>query len=166
MDIHIFWEGPHNLNEIKNLDKGKDYGVYQIYGHHPLYGSSVLLYIGLAESQTFAERVDQHKIKWLDYAADKNTQVYVGRFAGRNKITNDEWTSVIELAEKLLIFAHQPVFNTQNTKSIPEDSVLNNRIYNWDQRRDLFPEVSGGRFTYKFDHIDESHIYDISQVSE
>jgi hypothetical protein len=39
--IHIEWEGPYSLNQLDTL---KD--LYQIYGHHSVYGSNVLLYIG------------------------------------------------------------------------------------------------------------------------
>jgi hypothetical protein len=45
--IHIEWEGPYSLSQLDTLnDLRKDYGLYQIYGHHPIYGSNVLLYIG------------------------------------------------------------------------------------------------------------------------
>lgn len=163
MDIHIFWEGPFSLDQVVQVnDEDRDYGVYQIYGQHPLYGNSVLLYIGLVRSQTFGKRIPQEE--WDDRPDHQNTQVYVGRLAGRNKITNDEWEKQIEHAEKLLIYAHKPVFNTQNTKSLPEEDVLGNRIYNWSSHRDLFPEVSGSRFTSRFNHIVEEHIYDLSKV--
>ena len=163
MDIHIFWEGPHSLDELVGLnDSNKDFGVYQVYGHHPLYGNSVLLYIGLTIGQTFASRVPQEQ--WLNRPDHGNTQIYVGRLAGKNKIAKDELEELIKRAEKLLIFAHRPAFNTQNTKSIPEEDVKNDRIYNWYSHRDLFPEVSGNRFTDKFDHIVGEHIYNLSRV--
>ena len=42
-EIYVEWEGPFTLDEIKNLNKKSDYGLYQIYGTHPIYGSHVLL---------------------------------------------------------------------------------------------------------------------------
>jgi hypothetical protein len=45
--IHIEWEGPYSLNQLDTLkDLRKDHVLYQIYGHHPVYGSNVLLYTG------------------------------------------------------------------------------------------------------------------------
>lgn len=163
MDIHVFWEGPFDLKQVERINnEDRDYGVYQIYGHHPLYGSSVLLYIGQAQVQTFGKRISQQE--WKNRSDPDNMQVYVGRLAGRNKITSDAWNTLIEQTEKLLIYAHQPAFNTQSTKSLPEEDVLENRIYNWYSHRDLFPEVSGRRFTSRFDHIVEDHIYEGKRV--
>ena len=163
MDIHVFWEGPFNINELERInDENKDYGVYQIYGHHPLYGNNVLLYIGQAQQQTFGKRIPQEN--WQNLSDPDNAQVYVGRLAGKNKISSDKWNTLIEQTEKLLIYAHQPAFNTQSTKSLPEADVMENKIYNWHSHRDLFPEVSGRRFTSRFDHIVEEHIYDDSRV--
>ncbi len=158
MDIHIFWEGPFTLNEIESKKSTDlDYGVYQIYGHHPLYGSGSLLYIGQAKFRPFGVRVPEER--WDDRPDPENTQVYIGRLAGRNQVTNEEWDALIDQVEKLLIYAHKPALNTQNTKSLPEDVVLGTRVYNWGSHRDLFPEVSGNRFTSRFDHITEAHIY-------
>src|SRR3989338_9084325 len=165
MDIHIFWEGPITLKELAEKDdKNRDYGVYQIYGHHPLYGSDVILYIGCVKNRTFAQRIPEEK--WDDRPDPNNTQIYIGRFAGRNRITQEVWDKQIEHAEKLLIYAHKPAFNTQNTKSLSESDLLECRIYNWESHRDLFPEVSGRRFvTSKFEHISTDHIYDVSDAS-
>ena len=165
MDIHIIWEGPYKLNQLEKLDSGdRDFGVYQIYGHHPIYGNNVLLYIGLAQLQTFQERIGQEKW-WWDQPDTNNIELYVGRFAGKDAVSIDKWNSMIEQAEKLLIHAHQPVYNIKNKNYIPEDDVLNNHIFNWESYRDLFPEVSGSRFTSRFEHIREHHIYDGSNAS-
>jgi hypothetical protein len=59
--IHIEWEGPYSLNQLDTLkDLRKDRGLYQIYGHHPVYGSNVLLYIGQTVGRTFGERIEEH----------------------------------------------------------------------------------------------------------
>lgn len=56
--INIQWHGGYSLNELTELNNvSKDYGVYQLYGSHPVCGSNVLLYIGKAVHQTFANRV-------------------------------------------------------------------------------------------------------------
>lgn len=60
-EIHMVWEGPYSYEEITNTlrDEYCDFGVYQIYGAHPIYGSDVLLYIGKADQQTFGVRLSQ-----------------------------------------------------------------------------------------------------------
>jgi hypothetical protein len=37
-----------------------DYGLYQIYAHHLVFGSGALVYIGKAQEQTFGVRIAQH----------------------------------------------------------------------------------------------------------
>jgi len=165
LDIHIFWEGPYGIDDLPGLRTyERDYGIYQVYGHHPLYGHSVLLYIGLANDQTFGVRLNQEG--WLYGTDPYNVQFYVGRLAGRRAVTYEEWGERIKQAEKLLIYAHLPAFNTSNTKSIPEAYVLRNRVFNWGAYRSLFPEVSGDRYTSRFNHICEEHIYSYERVLE
>jgi len=157
MDIHIFWEGPRKLENLNNLNNNeKDYGLYQIYGFHPLYGHSVLLYIGKADYQTFGQRISQEG--WNYNEDHKNIEIYVGRLASHKSVSREEWSARIDQAEKLLIYSHAPAYNTQNTKSLPEATVLKNHIFNWESKRDLFPEISGFRYTSRFDHISENQI--------
>jgi len=60
--IHLQWHGPFTLIQLEKLsDEEKDYGIYQIYGSNPIYGTSTLLYIGKASDQTFATRIKQHE---------------------------------------------------------------------------------------------------------
>lgn len=163
MDIHVFWEGPWGLDDLSKIkDETKDYGIYQIYGFHPLYGHSVLLYIGQAISQPFGVRIAQES--WHLNEDQENIEIYVGRLASQKPITNDEWNNRIDQAEKLLIFAHSPAYNTQNTRSLPEAYILKNNVYNWESKRDLFPEVSGYRYTSKFDHISENQIITTTRI--
>ena len=63
MKIHIDWVGSHTLEEVKQLTNTDDYGVYQIYGSHPIYGSNVLLYIGKAERQVLSQ---SYSYSWLN----------------------------------------------------------------------------------------------------
>ena len=158
MDIHIFWDGPHSIEEAKSLkDKDTDYGLYQIYGQHPMYGSSVLLYIGQANDQTLGKRLSQEL--W-EYGEDpNNVQIYVGRLAGHQLVSAEGWGERITIAEKLLIYAHQPAYNTSNKNSLPEEDVLSGHIFNWGSHRNLYPEVSGKRHASSFDHISEEKIY-------
>lgn len=54
--IHIEWDGPFKLDQLSELNNTDiDFGIYQIYGSHPIYGADVLLYIGKADRQTFSK---------------------------------------------------------------------------------------------------------------
>ena len=147
--IHIEWEGPFSYEQLKALDGNADYGVYQVYGGHPVYGSRVLLYIGKAEQQTFSTRLNQEW--WGESNRDAgNVEVYVGRLSGMEKPRRQKWDELIDLAEKLLIFAHHPASNSSNLNSLPEN-VKQIHIFNWGQFRDLMAEVSGMRWASFFD---------------
>lgn len=149
--IHIEWEGPFSYEDaIKDLkDEKRDFGVYQIYGGHPVYGSGVLIYIGKAEQQTFSMRLSQEL--WGEFNRDaRKVEVYVGRLSGRDKPKRQKWDELIDLAEKLLIFAHHPASNSSSLNSVPE-GVNQIHIFNWGQFRDLMAEVSGMRWASYFE---------------
>src|SRR4051812_26319347 len=105
--IHIEWDGPHKLDAIATLTGHTDYGIYQIYGGHPVYGNSALLYIGLAAAQYFGGRIPQEQ-QWLFNRDAGRVEVYVGRFSGSHTPDDDTWDRHIKLAERLLIYAHAP----------------------------------------------------------
>ena len=147
--IHIEWDGPYNLEQLQTLtNEVIDYGVYQIYGGHPVYGSNVLLYIGKAELQTFGTRIRQEN--WnLNRDAGK-VQIYVGRLAGNKTPSAKVWAKEIDLVEKLLIYAHAPASNSKSIGSIPDQELQNVHILNWGKHCDLMTEVSGARWTSKY----------------
>lgn len=147
--VHIEWEGPYSYEELKNLkDQQCDYGVYQIYGGHPVYGSSILLYIGKAQQQTFGVRLGQEK--WNEWNQDAaRVEIYVGRLSGSKTPSHELWNEEIDLVEKLLIYAHGPAANSSNLNQIPE-GCKHIHVLNWGQRRDLVPEVSGARWSDTF----------------
>jgi len=169
-NIRIEWDGPFNLFDIgyneneeryslteeTTLNNEKvDYGVYQVYGCHPIYGNDVLLYIGKAERQTFARRLSQES--W-EYNTDfKNIKFYVGRLFDREQVTEDEWDNLISIAERMLIFAHAPARNSSNILNISKDiKILKEfediRIFNYDNYRSLMPEISGELWVKGFDN--------------
>lgn len=124
--IEIFWQGPMNESDIKRLNTGKDYGLYQIYGTHNIFGANTLLYIGQANDQTFATRIAQHK-EWLEWGYS-DTQFFIGRLGGVEKINNEEWAKNIDIAERLLIYHCSPPYNTKNLNDygdIKQTLVLN-----------------------------------------
>ena len=167
-EIRITWEGPYSLADIgyneeeekyniknsKLNDKKVDYGIYQIYGFHPVYGDNALLYIGQAKDQTFAKRLSQEG--W-EYNADfKNIQIYVGRLFADEQPSATEWNKLIDIAEKMLIYAHAPAMNSSNIVNVSKDKKFlkkceNIRIFNYDQCRSLFPEISGEMWIKEYD---------------
>ena len=159
-DIKIEWEGSYSLCDIgfnedeyiyslKNAklnDEAMDYGVYQIYGCHPVYGTNVLLYIGKAQKQTFAKRISQ---EWWEYNQDsKNIQIYVGRIYNENDSDNEIWDKMIDMAEKMLIYSHEPARNSSNILNITKNQkelkqFEHIRIFNYGRYKSLMPEISG-----------------------
>lgn len=156
--IHLEWSGPYKLSQLNDIcNESTDYGVYQVYGAHPIYGSNVLLYIGKADVQTFGVRI---KEEGWEYNQDPdNVQIYIGRLAGNSTPSDEKWSKEIELAEKLLIFTHKPAFNSQYIKSLPDKELQNIHVLNWSNSRDLMPEVSGSRWTSKYDEMPAYKVY-------
>ncbi|WP_457592529.1 hypothetical protein [Hydrogenimonas sp.] len=160
-NIRIEWIGPYSLedigydfntdtyNSVKNSklnNEDTDYGIYQVYGYHPIYGNDVLLYIGKAQHQTFSKRLAQEGWEYnTDY---KNIKFYIGRFFDKEQVSDEEWDKQIDLAEKMLIFAHEPARNSSNIKNVTKNHSLlkefeNIRIFNYNAYRSLMPEISG-----------------------
>lgn len=122
-DIYVEWSGPYTYEEVisekekENFAvKPSDIGLYQIYGNHPLYGDSVLVYIGKTE-QKFSKRLKNRPVI-LENADAHNIQIYLG------KIIHGEFTKVgnitddIAKAESLLIHYHRPADNSSNINSL------------------------------------------------
>jgi len=166
--IRIEWEGSYSLEDIgynKNEDSYSitkntflndgniDYGIYQVYGSHPVYGTDVLLYIGKAQKQTFAKRLSQEA--W-EYNEDfQNIKFYIGRLFDEKQVSNEEWDEMIDKAEQMLIYAHSPAKNSSNILNISRNDerlkeLENIRVLNYDSYRSLMPEVSGEIFIKEF----------------
>lgn len=149
--VHLQWDGPKSWEEKDKLSSAMDYGIYQIYGCHPVHGADCLLYIGKACDQRFARRLKQ-EVDWMYDADFGRLNIYVGRCSGWGGTPSDpEWARQIDLSEKLLILAHRPGWNAQMNidRESPELSRLH--IFNWGCHRNLLPEVSGLRYTSVFD---------------
>ena len=152
--IHLDWSGPHSYAEvIASFNGPTDFGVYQVYGAHHVYGSDVLLYIGKTEEQEFAVRFGQHA--WCPSNHDsQQLQIYVGRLFGEPTPDSTKWNDYIDLAERLLIQAHQPALNSQLELVSGRDLDLQHvHVLNWSQYRDLLPEVSGARWSSRFEKL-------------
>ena len=141
-NIHVVWEGPISLRDALNLKSSSDYGLYQYYGCHPMYGYNTLLYVGKAQKQTFGARIVQHN--WEVWSSG-DIELYVGRIHSVEPLDENEWENQIDLAERIILQSHTPSFNSSNLNTIGykgEDI----RVLNWGKRRLLLPEVSISRW--------------------
>ncbi len=165
--IHIQWEGPLPYDEAKRLvDEHADYGVYQIYGAHPVYGSDVLLYIGRANSQTFGIRLRQEYWNYHNQDAAR-VCVYVGRLSGyAGTPTDEEWARQISLVERLLIYSHWPAGNSSGLNVEFSEDFQKVQVLNWGKYRDLLPEVSGARYSRRYESDDGYEPYGTDRVSD
>lgn len=148
--IHITWEGPYSFEKAQEQRKAAtDYGVYQIYGTHPVYGANVLLYIGKADRQTLGLRLSQEG--WKNNLDANTIQVYLGRLGGyEGTPSNDDWSWQICAAESLLIYAHVPASNSSGLNKEFDAAYHDVHVLNWGMRRDLYPEVSGKFYSNKY----------------
>lgn len=143
--INIRWEGPLTPEEAYEKNGKTDYGVYQYYGDHPVYGLDVLLYIGMVSEQTFGERLREYDFgNW-----NQNIQTYLGRVCLEKKAvqpSDEVWGDMIDRVEKLLIHGCFPAFNSQGIATPPDanrhEELL---ILNWGNYRSLLPAISGHR---------------------
>ena len=138
-------DGEHSSGEgdLGSLwDEATAYGLYQVYGTHPIYGSDVLLYVGKAEQQTFARRLGQEAWRLNRDAA--RVTVYVGRLVGKAP-SDADWSSIIHDAERLLIYSVAPAGNSSaiNTTSAFEPHL---RVFHVGNYRDIPAEVSSLRW--------------------
>jgi hypothetical protein len=165
-NIYITWEGPFTLKDLKNnkylKDEDEAYGLYQIYGTHPIYGSNVLLYIGKTNSQTFAKRIKQEG--WEYNSDSNNIKIYVGKLFDKKQPKEAIWDKLISHAERLLIFTHAPAHNSSNINTLSRsDEILkeikNIRVINYDNYRDLMSEVSGDIYIESLDWFDDTKIF-------
>ena len=157
--IHLQWDGPFTLEEVQKMNADHDYGVYQVYGSHPVYGSDVLLYIGKAGAQTFSVRLQQESWHYNQDAG--NIRYYVGRLAGERTPEDAEWAHQIELTETLLIHSHWPAANSRSIQTLGSHAakIADIHILNWGQRRTLLSEVSGLMLTDLYNAIPNYHCY-------
>jgi hypothetical protein len=150
--IHIDWSGPHTLSEIASFNGPTDYGIYQVYGAHPVYGTDALLYIGMTEEGNFAARFSNHD--WCHGNQDAGRlQVYIGRLFGDATPDNATWCRCIKLAERLLIYTHMPAENKLKELGKLEPELWHVQVLNWRRYRSLLPEVSGARWSKRFDDL-------------
>ena len=115
--VRVEWEGPFSIEEVLRLnDQNDDYGLYQIYGHHIIFGTNSLLYIGKAEALTFSQRFNQHRLEWL--LEEEGVSIRVGRIASADYAYDppdwSDWRKVLRDTEALTIYWHSPPYNSMN----------------------------------------------------
>ena len=152
--IQIQWEGPFTIENLPSLaNREIDYGIYQVYGRHFIYGDFVLLYIGQANQQTLATRITQQS-----YWFEEGYSIYIGRLGGSNTPSEDIWRDEIDCAERLLINIHTPPYNSSNINSLNWENLEHIHILNFGNYRSLLPEISGLRWITNYGGVD-SDIY-------
>jgi hypothetical protein len=150
--IHLNWvEYEWNDKIYEELDTEKDFGIYQVYGGHPVYGQDTLLYIGKAQDQTYSKRLKQHD-DFIDTNIKNFSKINVSYFSKTDDVEYKNWGFYIGLVEKLLINSHIPAYNSQDVKGVlSKDDFKNNLlVLNWGDRGELLPEVSSLRYSYYY----------------
>lgn len=139
-DVRIEWEGPFSVQDILRLnDNDQDYGLYQIYGRHVIFGPGALLYIGIARDQTLATRFRQHQAEWL--TNEEGVAVRVGRIVSGDYAHEPpnwpDWCQLLTDAEALEIYSHAPPYNASNISEYKGQPL---RIINIGERGSLLAE--------------------------
>ena len=140
----FFWEGPFDWNKRHPYLK-KYHVLYSIEGTHPVYGRDVLLYIGMTDGG-IGNRLSDHE-KWVEdeYDRVRVRVASVGKFINWGKWYQyphypKEDASIVSRVEALLIFAHQPAYNTMGKGSLGKKEGI--RVFNTGMCGLLLPELS------------------------
>ena len=122
--IEIKWDGPFSKTNFNDLNDKNHYGLYQLYGTHEIYGPETLLYLGKARDRTFSTRVSEHDKAWFNWQSSA-VSLYIGQLGGIEQPSDDEWSSQIDEAEKLLIHFCTPLYNSQHIQDYKcQDDIL------------------------------------------
>jgi hypothetical protein len=83
------------------MDRKLDKGLYQVYGHHPIYGRT-LVYIGMTD-QSFAARLGDPNNNWTIGSENDPDRVefFVGRLIGSSTPDIVQWRKEIVLAGEM-----------------------------------------------------------------
>lgn len=140
--VRVEWTGPFTVAALK--ERGwtdeNEYGLYQVYGHHVVFGSGALLYVGMARDQSFATRFSQHA-GWL--ANEQDVLIRLGVIAPEDYLQEPpkwiDWSRLLGEVEALTIHFHSPPYNSKNIGSYGGSPLL---VQNWGARGSLLPEYS------------------------
>ncbi|HEX5746265.1 MAG TPA: hypothetical protein VFZ09_08470 [Archangium sp.] len=140
--VRINWIGPFAPDKVPvNPEYDDNFGLYQIYGIHEVFGPQSLLYIGKAEHLSFAERINQHLSNWL--SSNSDAQVRLGLLHPKDYKHEpkdwSDWKQLLRDTEALTIFWHTPPYNSRNISHYSGPTL---RVQNFGQRGRLLPEFS------------------------
>ena len=141
--VRIKWQGPFSIEDVLMLnDENDDYGLYQIYGRHIIFGADSLLYIGMARDQTFGQRLSQHNTEWL--WEEEGLSIRLGRIHIEDYASDppdwSDWRQVLGDVEALEIYWHSPPYNSAN---ISEYNGQRLQVVNKGERGSLVAECRG-----------------------
>ncbi len=143
--LEIDWDGPYAVKPKGSLASWTDPlatanslkqrlaqpGLYMIIGDHPAHGARTLLYIGTTDN--LETRLTRQHV-WLRY--QWRPEVFLG--VSDSEAFSDK--SLREDAEKLLIIAHSPAYNSRGVSRCKLSSPL--RVWNKGRFFRLLPELS------------------------
>jgi len=141
--VKVVWNKLIDVASAISLnDEVEDYGIYQIYGNHIVFGAGSLLYIGMTSKQTFGQRIRQHDAEWLK--EENEVYVRVGRISEEDYEQDPDkkwadWTSLVKDIEALLIYWHSPPYNARHISDYTGQTL---HIQNWGDRGSLLPECT------------------------
>jgi len=162
---HLYWkEYDWNNDVMTRFNSSTDYGVYQVYGDHPVYGANTLLYIGKVKDETYSQRMKGH----ADFDASqvsRFSKLYLAYFCKVDDLNEANWGNAIDIVEKTLIKAHSPALNSKEVMGFLDKNTPNILIYNWGARGKLLPEVSTLRCS-EFYHDSGSYDFEKLALSE
>ena len=149
--VRIEWEGPYTFADVLSLnDEERDYGVYQVYGKHVVFGAGTFLYIGLARDQTFGRRLSQHD-DWIE----EDDKIVVGRIA-ESDYKHDppdwsDWHKLLEDVESLEIYWHSPPYNSKNIRDYHGQPLI---LINDGERGRLSAGCESDHIPYYFESVE------------
>lgn len=162
--IDVYWEGPFTPEKIDSKLRRDGHCLYQVYGSHPVYGTDSLLYIGKTEEQGVQTRIGQHK--WIKNQVS-DCKIYIAScdvftsWGNRDKQGSyGKYQPVgghlpsIDNIESLLIFAHQPSYNSKSLKST-HFAGKPFRLFNSYRRASLMPEISSQFYADSLPHPED-----------
>jgi hypothetical protein len=144
--VVVHWEGPYSWDDCVNCKKD-GHVLYALHGAHHLYGNDVLLYLGRSYANV-GSRMKDHD----EWVAEEYDAVTV-RYASVGDLKDAKWQdwmkgdrysrakpTLVEQVEALLIYAHQPAYNSMSKGSVAVAKGL--RILNTGRLGHLLPEIS------------------------
>ena len=137
--VRVEWEGPLTIDAVLELgDRNRDFGLYQIYGRHIIFGLNSLLYVGKT-TETFSQRFRSGHVAWLK--DEESVFIHVGRI-NKEDYDGADRQQVIKDTEALTIYWHSPPYNSSNIDTYNGQAL---RVINDGERGDLCERLSDDR---------------------